>query len=364
MAYAETSNTGIVIALWTAYGLFGASLLCLLGSMLLRFFRYRKEAKQKKLEAIWRPVMYAVVSGELPSNLPKLYKRDIHNFGVIWLGIYQRLRGDSAQSLLDLLVALSVPAELPKLLRSRKTDNKLMALMLMTALKDERAVPAARVLLDHPYDLLSHMAAKLLMVKSPETAIPMVLARLSKQNWPLHKINSLLDTVPSETLLLDYLTQAITSAPRSHIPLLLDITYTQDERNFVSLSRQALARFPDDADTIITILNLTISPNFTPLARMACLHKDTNIRCAGFKAIARLSLEDEQPILERALHDGDWQIQRCAAIALVSLPTMGSAKAQALLNGLPEGTAKAHLLEAMYHKKWLLPTNWQAMEAV
>jgi len=364
LGYAETSDAGVAIALWTAYSLFGASFLCLLGSLSLRFFRYRKERKQKKLEVIWRPVLYAVISGEVPTDLPKLHQRDIPSFGVIWLSLYQRVRGDSAQSLLDLLTSLSIPNALLKLLQSRSTDNKLMALMLMTALKDERALPYARTLLDHSYDLLSHTAAKMLMVKSPETAIPMVLSRLTQQNWPLHKINSLLDTVPSEILLLDYLSQAVATAPQSHIPLLLDITHTQAEREFGAISRNALARFPDDTDIIVTILGLTISPHFTPLARMACQHQDANVRRAGIQAIAKLSLEDEQPVLEQALHDSDWLTQRCAATALMSLPTMNSAKAQTLLNSLHEETAKSHLLEAMYHKGWLLPDNWQATEAV
>ncbi|MDP1539542.1 MAG: HEAT repeat domain-containing protein [Moraxellaceae bacterium] len=364
MGYAETSNAGIAIALWTAYGLFGASFLCLFASLTLRFFRYRKERKQKRLEAIWRPVIYAVVSGEIPTDLPRLKQRDIPNFGIVWLSLYQRVRGDSAQSLLDLLTALSIPEALPKLLQSRSTDNKLIALMLMTALKDERALPHAQALFDHSYDLLSHMAAKMLMVRSPETAIPMVLSRLTQQNWPLHKINSLFDTVPSEILLLDFLSQAIATAPQSHIPLLLDIVHTQAEREFGAIARNALARFPDDADIIITVLSLTISPHFTPLARTACRHENTLVRRAGITAIAKLSLDDEQLVLEQALNDNDWLTQRCAATALMSLPTMTSTKAQTLLNSLPEGMARSHLLEAMYHKGWLLPDSWQATEAV
>lgn len=364
MGYVETSNAGVAVALWTAYGLFGASFLCLLGSLALRFLRYRKERKQKQLEVIWRPIIYAVISGEVPSDLPKLKLGDIPSFGVIWLSLYQRVRGDSAQSLLDLLTSLSIPQALPKLLQSRSTDNKLIALMLMTALKDERALPYAKAMLDHSYDLLSHTAAKMLMVKSPETAIPMVLSRLTQQNWPLHKINSLLDTVPSEIRLLDFINQAIATAPQKHIPLLLNISHAQVEREFGAISRDALARFPDDTDIIVTVLSLTISPHFTPLARMACQHQDANVRRAGIQAIAKLSPEDEQPVLEQALHDHDWLTQHCAANALMSLPTMNSNKAQTLLNSLREETAKAHLLEAMYHKGWLQPDNWQATEAV
>ncbi len=364
MEYAETSKAGLDIALWTAFILFAASFLCLFTSLVLRFLRYRKEARQEQLEAIWRPVIYGVVSGELPSNLPTLNKRDITSFAIIWLAIYQRVRGDSAQSLLDLLISLEIPAHLPKLLASRNTDNKLIALMLMTALKDERAISQVDELVDNSYDLLSHMAAKMLMVKAPEKAIPMVLARLDQQNWPLHKINALLDTAPCEIQLLNFINQAIATAPPAHIPLLLEITHTQAEREFGAISRAALARFPDNEDIITVILSLTISPHFTALARFACLHQNPKVRRAGLQAIAKLSLEDERPVLTNALHTSDWQTQRCAATALVNLPTMNNDKAQKLLNDLPDGTAKAHLLEAMYQKSWLLPAQWQPSEAV
>jgi hypothetical protein len=364
LVYADPSSTGPNIVLWTAIILFGSSFACLIVSFYLRWIRKRTENKQAQLEAVWRPILYAIVAGTVPSVMPTLRKRDVPHFGVIWLNMYQRLRGDSAQALLDLLLSLGITQVLPKLLSSRNTDHKLIAFMLMTALKDERATPLATTLFDHHYYLLSHTAAKMLMVKTPEAAIPMLLSRITQLDWPIHKINTLLNLAPDREQLAHFLSIAIDTAPVSHMAALLEITFDQTETEFGTLSRQALKRFPDDADTITSILQLTNSYQFLPLAAAACRHRHPAVRCAGLKALINLGSQHELTTIELALNDDNWEVQHHAALAMIHNPAMTPEKAQKLLQSLPEGSARLHLLEAMYHKNWLLPENWYAAEAV
>lgn len=362
--YADPSDASLNIVLWVAYALFGASLLCLVGSLALRKLRNNKEKKLAALEVVWRPILYSIVAGETPTILPVLHKRDIPAFSTIWLKMHQRLRGDSAQALLDLLVSLNVTAHLPKMLNARNTDNKLIALLLMTALKDTRALTQAKNLFDHSYELLSFTAAKMYMVIAPEVAVPMVLARVNNANWPRHKINSLLNNLSDKVPLVNFLRSAVEAAPAQQIPELLRVTFSQSEQSFGAISRLALARFPEDEQVITTVLELTNSNNFLPLADSACRHKNPVVRRAGVKALNKLSIDYELPILEQTLQDQDWQVQHYSALALVENPKMTQDKAQALLKNLPDGSAKAHLLEALYHRHWLLPENWQPQEAV
>lgn len=114
------SDPSLRLVALTALTLYGASLLCLLYSLLLRLRRRHREARQRELATVWQGLCFAAMVSDLPARLPTLRRHDARLFAEIWLDCMDRVRGGAAKTgLMHLARRVDLTRFLLSLLRAR-----------------------------------------------------------------------------------------------------------------------------------------------------------------------------------------------------------------------------------------------------
>jgi HEAT repeat protein len=238
------------------------------------------------------------------------------------------------------------------LLRSSRTDKRLLALLALGTLQDSRALPLAERSLDDPYPLLSLAAARALMEIDAHTAVPLLLDRLDTPGWPLGRLRQLLQPA-SAKLLRQELTHRLAHAGIERIPTLLSMFHQLAESDFKQAAIEVLRRFPESPGIISQVLLLTRDPSARPLVLLGINHTQSSVRQSALSALGRIgSLEDQALLIERLQQD-DWANQQNAARALIMLPGMDPERAHAILSRLTTTDSRLHWQEALYNHGWL-----------
>lgn len=353
MASVISSDPALQLVAGVASGLFLASLLCLLACMVLRCLRLRSERRHADLEHTWRSVCFAAMVGDLPATLPELARRDIRQFVEIWLDTLDRVRGsDAVTGLLHLARRLQLSWHMLPLMRSLRTDDKLLALLCLGALQDSRVLPLARRSLDVDYPLLSLAAARALMEVDPHNSVPLLLARLDRPGWPLGRIGQLLRLAPP-SVLQQHLKTSLASAPVTLLARLLAVMHELAESDFERAARTALMRFPEHPDILQQVLRLSRDPACLALARGAMEHARADVRQAAITALGRVGGELDTFLLRGRLEHDSWANQQAAARALIHLPGMTRTRAVSLLQELRATSGRLHWQQALYDQHWL-----------
>lgn len=332
--------------------LFLCSLLCLLSSLMMRWLRLRREARNLAVESQWRPICFSAMVGDVPDTLPDLPAADIWAFVEIWIDSAERIRGaDAQQGLLNLGARLGLAARLKPWLTSRTTDNRLLALLALGLLRDKSALSVVRASLDDDYPLISLAAAKALMEIDPVEGLPELLRRLDRPGWPQGRVRQLLALAPRD-LLMQTVQLAIEEFDASAIPSLLRTLHALSSQHFDAAARLTRLRFPHDERILETLLDLTSNPAELALARQSCRHGNPQVRRAALTALSRLGDATDDELIRERLEQDTWHNQQLAARVLISSVGMTAAKAAATISSLRSEQARLHWLEAIHRKGW------------
>lgn len=352
MAFAVSSDPNLAIVAWTAVALFGASLACLLASLLLRWQRQREYDHHEAVSNRWRPLLYAVIAGETlpPVALPE---KDWVPFCMTWLRLYEQVKGSSQEALIRALHQLDLRNRLLTKLRGNDTDDHLLALLMLGALREPLVIGPAHRMMNSRYELLSSVAARALLRVEPEAALPTLLGQLNRPGWSVARLVSKLLPVSSPIRRKHYL-RAVDWVAEDQLPALLELVARTEADTFASVADRALHRQPYGLEILVTVLSHTRVPQHLKLAKVALGHPDSRLRLAALSAYQALgSLADIERILG-ALDDQAWQVQAAAARTLVSWPDMTPPDARQLLAALPaDSRGRPYLFEAMYQKGWI-----------
>lgn len=326
---------------------------CLLTSLVLRYFRLRREQRARDVDEIWRPFCFAAMVNDMPEQLPTLRPADTRIVTDIWLDCVERIRGfESTHGLVVLAMRLRLHELLLPQLRSGKTDLKLQALLALGAMKDTRALPLAHAMLDNDYPLMSLAAARALLEIDPHNGVGMVLDRLDNPGWPALRIGQLLKLAPAKVLQAAF-ASALASWPAARLGKLLEILHALAESEFHQVAKQVMKRFPEDARLLACILQLDDDPEVHALAVRLSQHENATLRRNALAALGRVGTSRDQALLVSALDCDDWQQQQTAARALAQLPGLQRDAALALLPGLTHESARQHWREALFLRGWL-----------
>ena len=326
---------------------------CLLTSLVLRYFRLKREQRARDVDEIWRPYCFAAMVNDMPEQLPALNPADARIVTDIWLDCVERIRGfESTHGLGVLAMRLRLHEHLLPQLRSGKTDLKLQALLALGAMKETRALPLALSMLDNDYPLMSLAAARALVEIDPHNGVGMVLDRLDNPGWPALRIGQLLKLAPAKLLHAEF-AKALETWPASRLGKLLEILHALAESEFHQVARHVMKRFPDDTRLLAIILQLDDDPDLHALAVRMSQHEDASLRRIALAALGRVGTSRDQALLLSALDCDDWQQQQTAARALAQLPGLQRDAALAMLPTLRHQSARQHWREALFLRGWL-----------
>ncbi len=334
---------------------FLSSLLCLFTALMTRWQRLRRERRDSIMRGRWQKICFAAMTGELPTELPDLPTADVRLFAMLWLDCLERFRGEHTRvGLLHLARKVRLNHALYPLIRSRNTDDRLLALHCLGNLQDTRVLPMAQRMIDSPYTLLSLASARALMEIDPVNAIPLLISRLDTPGWSLGRVVLTLQRARSE-LVLTTLRDAVITAPLSVCLRLLDIIDTLAASELTPALDHVLARFPQEAAARAHVLQLTHDPSHRPLAETSLDDPDARVRCAALHAFAELGSKRDLTKLLPLLDDPDPLCQAEAARTLINLPGMTAELAQAQLAVPQSILGRLHWQHALETHGWLPP---------
>lgn len=334
---------------------FAGSLICLITTLIIRWQRLHRERQDQSLRARWQQLCFAAMAGALPPELPDLPRHDVRLFALLWLDCLDRFRGEHARlGLLHLARRLRLGTTLYPLMRSRNTDDRLLALHCLGNLQDTRVLPMAQRLINSPYSLLSLASARALVEIDPVNAVPLLLARLDQPGWPLGRVVLLLQRA-RPSLLHAALREAL---ERETLPVclrLLDVISALAGSQLTPALDRVLARFPHAPAARAQVLRLTHDPAHRALAEAGLHDPDPAVRSAALTAFGQLGSLRDLPRLLPLLDDPVPACQAEAASTLISLPGMNATLAQAQLSLPRHVLGRLHWQHALESRGWLPP---------
>lgn len=355
LGFATTTEFALWPLLLAVAVFFSGSLLCLITALVIRWQRLRNEHRDQLLRARWQQLCFAAMTGTLPPELPELPRHDVRLFALLWLDCLDRFRGEHARmGLLHLARRVRLASSLYPLMRSRNTDDRLLALHCLGNLQDTRVLPLAQRLIDNRYSLLSLASARALIEIDPVNAVPLLLARLDQPGWPLGRVVLLLQRA-RPSLVRAALSDAL---ERETLPVclrLLDVIDALAGSQLTPALDRMLARFPDQPAARAQVLRLTHDPAHRALAEAGLHDPDPAVRSAALTAFGQLGSLRDLPRLLPLLDDPVATCQAEAANTLISLPGMNAALAQAQLDVPRSILGRLHWQHALERRGWLPP---------
>lgn len=334
LGFATITDPALRGVLITTITLLLLSLACLVSALILRAQRLRREQRLAVLEATWRVLCHRAMVSDLPEELPELRPGDAPLFAQIWLDFLNRVRGDHVQrGLKHLARRIRLDHHLLRRLHSRRTDDRLLALLVLGRLQDSRVLPLAERCLDDSYPLLSLSAAQALMQVDAHRYTRIVLTAMAKHPWPLSRLRELLALAKPDWLQQE--TRAVLdSCDASHGQRILRVMADLGSSDIDAASSLLLSRFPDHDGILASVLTHTGNPSRHALALEALGHPAEAVRMAACVALTRIGLPRDRDILRARWTQETPALQSAIASTLMALPRMNEEEARAILADL------------------------------
>ena len=328
MAFDTASDLMLAAALWTACGALVATLALLVAIAIMRVRLLRRLERGRRVAALWNPLL-AQCAGGVPDPLPRLQRRDAESFLLLWCHAQESLRGDAQAHLRELARRLGVPAWTGQLLRSRRVDRRLLALVTLGHLRTRDHAAWLHTLISSAPPVVSITAARALMRIDANICVPPLLAATARRDdWPLAAVGSILRECDPQVvgpMLAAAIRSALGKDDAEGVARLLRLhvaAHAETLREAV-LEVIATAAAPE---ALAAALQALWHPQDVGHARRLLGHPEWFVRVAAARAIGRFGDQDDVARLAAALADPSWWVRYRAAQALCSLPGMGPAE--------------------------------------
>ena len=331
-----------------------ATSLCLLLSIaFMRARLLRREARARMLAARWHPLL-AECAEHVPATLPPLAADDMEAFLVLWCHALESLRGQAQEHLRALARCLGVEIHLQKMLRSRRLQMELLAVVCFGHLRSRDVIPQLLGLLRDGPSVISSTAARALMRIDPAIAMPHVLETTARR-----EDCALANVVPAFT----------ESDPAEVGPVLaaaIGIELYKERRGVraggvarlirlhvaahAAALRAALLEVLATAESpsaLVAALDALSHPEDAQHARRLLGHMHWPVRAAAARALGRFGTAEDFAALCDALSDPNWWVRYRAARALCALPRADPAALGAVAARLTDRFAADTLREAL-----------------
>lgn len=320
----------LLAAAWTGAGALALTLAIGLYIIVLRDGLRRRRRQEQRVIDVWRPLLNAALTGEPLAALPALAPRDRLTFLKLWVRLHQSVRGEASAGLNQVGLALDCSAMAHALLASGQRARKLLAILALGHLRDQRAWDSLmrEAAGDDPATSV-HALWALVQIEPAAAARELAPLLLRRDDWALSQVAKILQEAHMHWTPI--LVQAIPTLPPERLPsalrLLEGLRATLPATVLQSLLQAG------SVDVLIAVLRMAAVPDMLELVRRHLGHEDWRVRLQAARALGHIGDASDLPRLQGMLCDSQWWVRYRAAQALASLPFLTPADIQAVCDG-------------------------------
>jgi HEAT repeat protein len=332
-AFTAPTDPVLAAAYWTGIG---ALLLTLvLGAQIirLRMALRRRERREARALARWRPVLNAAIVGETAETLPSLRKSERPHFIKLWVHLQASLRGEAGAALNDVARRLGVEIDARAMLARGPRTQRLLATLLLGHLGDRASWDTLRTLAESPDVTLSLSALWALVRIDPHAAADYLTPLfVERDDWAMSHVAGILKEASAPVA--GVLANLLPALPQERLPRALRIA----EALRIDLPADVLsaALASDDLELVTAALRIVATPGLRGQVRGLLAHADWQVRVLAAKALGRIGDASDVDRLTALLADREWWVRYRAAQAILELPWLGRAELDALQASLTD----------------------------
>ena len=323
----------LAAAYWTGIGALLLTLLLAAQIVRLRMALRRRERREARALARWRPVLNAAIVGEMPGTLPRLARAERPHFIKLWVHLQASLRGEASVALNAVARRLGVEHDARAMLARGPRTERLLATLLLGHLGDRASWDTLRTLAESPDVTLSLSALWALVRIDPHAAAAYLTPLfITRDDWAMSHVAGILKeaSAPVAGVLADLLP----TLPPGRLPRALRIAEALRIDLPPALLADALAS--TDVDLITAALRIVATPGLRDTVRGLLAHPDWQVRVLAAKALGRIGDSSDVGRLVALLADREWWVRYRAAQAIADLPWLARAELDALQAGLTD----------------------------
>jgi len=324
------------------------------GALLLR------ERRRKTFREVWQPILVSAVD-IATSDLPRLARRDLPEFLLLWNHLQESLLDESKDHLNQIGNALSIQRAAMRLLRRGNLRERLLAIVTLGQLRERAAWDQLLTIAQREGVLLSVAAARALAMIDPTKAVPELIPLLmGRADWPASRVANMLQVAGADVISDQIANAALKSAlaesesnangdgkPATSDPARL-VGYLEFAYNVAALpAARAIAELSHDPEVLAACLRLLNSAEDLPVVRECLSHEDSRVRVQAAAALGRLGEDDDEERLVPLLSDREWWVRYRAAQALSRLPHMCEPKLKTIQAAQSDPFARDILAQVM-----------------
>jgi len=306
---------------WTLARLIAVLLFILLVQIL--FLRALLAARRRRLtafRAVWEPLL-ARAADEFPARLPRLARRDVSAFLLIWNFLQESLRDQARDRLKRVGWRLGLERRVEQLIRKAGVRDRLIALTAAGHLGDARHWEQLSRIAAEEETVLSLAAAKALVrIDAKRAAGPMISLMSRRADWPAASMAAILVEAGPDAF-SEPLADATAQADPERAPRLIRLLDLAHAETAAPVIRQFLEH-SDDTETVTACLRVVQDPELLDLVRDRLRDERWQVRLHAAQALGRMGTREDEWHLRRALADPQWWVRYRAAQALAQLPSM------------------------------------------
>jgi HEAT repeat protein len=317
----------LAAAFWTGIGALGLTLLLGAQIVRLRMALRRRERREARALARWRPVLNAAIVGETPDELPHLSNADRPHFIKLWVHLQASLRGEASLALNAVARRLGVAADARAMLARGPRTDRLLATLLLGHLRDRESWDTLRDLAGSPDVTLSLSALWALVRIDPHAAAAYLTPLfVERDDWAMSHVAGILKEASAPVA--GVLAGLLPALPPQRLPRALRIA--EALRIVLPDTVLAGALAAADIDLVTAALRIVGTPGLLPQVRDLLAHPDWQVRVLAAKALGRIGDRSDVDRLAGLLGDREWWVRYRAAQAIAELPWLGAAELDAL----------------------------------
>jgi hypothetical protein len=320
LGYEEAFDPTVKIAFIVGQALFILTLILLVQVLFLSFLRSASEKRQEKFINKWQPILAQCISA-VPESLPKIKKRDIYTFLVLWNSLQESIKGDYRNKLNELLKMTGLLEVAVAMLNSGSRKKQLTGIVTLGHLGEKSVWEDLCTLAEGQDSHVSLLAARALMHCSPEEGasflMPLIASRI---DWPPTKVANILKE-GGAAIISPPLISALEKTEEENLPRLTRYLEIASTRLAIPALRKVLAQ-TDDAEVIAACLKLLNDPLSLEIIRDFLHHEKWFVRLQAASALGRIGTGEDEKLLIPLLSDKEWWVRYRAAHALVQLPSV------------------------------------------
>ena len=295
------------------------------------------------------------------SDLPRLSRRDLPEFLILWNHLQESLLDESKDHLNQIGKALSIQRSALRLLSSGNLRERLLAIVTLGQLREYAAWDQLLTIAHREGALLSVVAARALVMIDGTKAVPELIPLLmTRTDWPPSRVANMLQIAGADVISDQIANAALKSAleesaqqangngkPGTNDPARL-VRYLELAYNVAALpAARAIAEFSHDPEVLAACLRLLKSAEDLPVVRECLEHEDFRVRVQAAAALGRIGEANDEKLLVPLLSDTEWWVRYRAAQALSRLPHMREPKLKTIQAAQSDPFARDILTQVM-----------------